>query len=172
MPINSIGACRFDSHSKIKITLKIYLKGSCTKIHILDSNFESIYSKVIKNLPSDQKWFIANISDANVRIKGDFYVGVEWIDPELRLGVDNEKPYFDKSYLGRLGSSGNPKLKENYMIRSFTHKLFEYDVFIAYYQKTGSDFAKHLKTGLGEQGYNAFLDVVDIPKSIQPETTK
>jgi len=48
----------------------------------------------------------------------------------------------------------------------------EHDVFIAYYQQTGSDFAKYLKKGLQENGFNAFLDNTDIPKVIQPKTAE
>lgn len=48
----------------------------------------------------------------------------------------------------------------------------EYDVFLAYYQKTGIDFATYLKRGLGEQGFTAFLDIEDISKLIRPKTSK
>jgi hypothetical protein len=42
-----------------------------------------------------------------------------------------------------------------------------YDVFISYYSKTGQDFARYLKNGLGDFSVNAFLDEEDIPKSIK-----
>ncbi len=43
----------------------------------------------------------------------------------------------------------------------------KYDVFVAYYRRTGSDFATHLKEGLKDLGYSAFLDSYDIPSSVK-----
>lgn len=43
----------------------------------------------------------------------------------------------------------------------------KYDVFIAYYRLTASDFAKHLKKGLTDFNIPAFLDSEDIPKTIE-----
>jgi len=51
-------------------------------------------------------------------------------------------------------------------------EAYEYDVFIAYYRRTGLDFAKHLKNGLTDQRISAFLDIEDIPKSIDRGRTK
>jgi hypothetical protein len=45
--------------------------------------------------------------------------------------------------------------------------IVKYDVFIAYYRRTGSDFATHLKEGLKDLGYSAFLDSYDIPSSVK-----
>lgn len=45
--------------------------------------------------------------------------------------------------------------------------IVKYDVFIAYYRKTGIDFAKDLKKGLKDLEYSAFLDLWDIPRSVK-----
>jgi hypothetical protein len=45
--------------------------------------------------------------------------------------------------------------------------IVKYDVFIAYYRKTGIDFAKDLKEGLKDLEYSAFLDLCDIPRSVK-----
>lgn len=45
--------------------------------------------------------------------------------------------------------------------------IIKYDVFIAYYRRTGLDFARYLKEGLKDLGYSAFLDLYDIPSSVK-----
>lgn len=45
--------------------------------------------------------------------------------------------------------------------------IIKYDVFIAYYRKTGLDFARYLKEGLKDFEYSAFLDLYDIPSSVK-----
>jgi len=45
--------------------------------------------------------------------------------------------------------------------------IVKYDVFIAYYRKTGIDFAKDLKKGLRDLDYSAFLDLYDIPSLVK-----
>ena len=45
-----------------------------------------------------------------------------------------------------------------------------FEVFISYYQKSGTDFAQHLKSGLKDCGITAFRDIDDIPKCITQET--
>jgi len=47
-----------------------------------------------------------------------------------------------------------------------------FDVFIGYYRKTASDFAEHLWAGLNETGYRPFIDVYNIPKTINKETSE
>jgi len=42
-----------------------------------------------------------------------------------------------------------------------------YDIFISYKRKTAEDFVLHLKSVLVEQGFRAFLDLIDIPKEFE-----
>jgi hypothetical protein len=49
-------------------------------------------------------------------------------------------------------------------------ELKNYDVFLSYYSVTGKDFVRYLKKGLKEFEINAFLDEVDIPKTVEKET--
>jgi len=42
-----------------------------------------------------------------------------------------------------------------------------YSVTILYYQKTGNEFANHLKDGLEDVGVRTFLDTRDIPKTVE-----
>jgi hypothetical protein len=42
--------------------------------------------------------------------------------------------------------------------------LKPFDIFICHKKSSGKDFAEHLKAGLEELGYHAFLDSKDIPK--------
>lgn len=49
-------------------------------------------------------------------------------------------------------------------IRYLGAMLKPFDVFICYKKSSGKDFAEHLKAGLDELGYHAFLDSKDIPK--------
>jgi hypothetical protein len=44
--------------------------------------------------------------------------------------------------------------------------LKPFDVFICHKKSSGKDFAEHLKSGLEELGYHAFLDSKDIPKIV------
>jgi hypothetical protein len=44
--------------------------------------------------------------------------------------------------------------------------LKPFDVFICHKKSSGKDFAEHLKSGLEELGYHAFLDSKDIPKLV------
>jgi hypothetical protein len=48
--------------------------------------------------------------------------------------------------------------------------LKPFDVFICHKKSSGKDFAEHLKAGLEELGYHAFLDSKDIPKTTDGKT--
>jgi len=47
-----------------------------------------------------------------------------------------------------------------------------YSVTISYYQRTGSEFANHLKDGLEDVGIKTFLDARDIPKTVESGSDK
>jgi hypothetical protein len=48
--------------------------------------------------------------------------------------------------------------------------LKPFDIFICHKKSSGKDFAEHLKAGLEELGYHAFLDSKDIPKATDGRT--
>ena len=86
---------------------------------MLDTDFNSVFSRVVT--PSSG-WFEVNISNDNVIVDGDFYVGLEWMS-ELSegpwLGVDKGPPHHRESWLGTLGYRDKPaKPDEDYMIRA------------------------------------------------------
>ena len=60
----------------------------------------------------------------------------------------------------RLGNT--VKSESNQLVNG--NRLKPYDVFICHKKSSGKDFADHLKVGLEELGYHAFLDSKDIPK--------
>jgi hypothetical protein len=60
----------------------------------------------------------------------------------------------------RLGNT--VKSESNQLVHG--NSLKPYDVFICHKKSSGKDFADHLKVGLEELGYHAFLDSKDIPK--------
>jgi len=55
---------------------------------------------------------------------------------------------------------------------SFFNNKEKYDIFIAYYRDTASDFAKHLHRGLSKNKYKPFIDIIDIPNTIKKDTDK
>ena len=112
-----VAAVKFSTSQSIKILkLRFYLSGSMNDIiaHILNSNFESIFSL---NIAPASGWFDVNVSSSNVKIKGDFYIALQRPYGEPWLGVDNDPPHNLRSYLGTIGNPGQPKEDEDYMIR-------------------------------------------------------
>lgn len=158
-PIGSIGACKFNISHEMKLSkLKIHMKGTSAKIHVLDSDFESIYSKAVTPLSPHPKWFVENILEVNVVVQREFYVGVEWTDPEFWLSVDSDQPHNMRSYLGRLGSPGKPKPRENYMIRAYAREPFEYDAFICHASEDKESFVRPLAKELRKKGLRVWYD--------------
>ena len=51
-------------------------------------------------------------------------------------------------------------------------KEYDYNVFIAYYQKSGEGFAEHLYEGLKDVGVDAFFDKISIPPDIEKYSDK
>jgi beta-glucanase (GH16 family) len=100
------------------LKLKFYIWGEMynVKVHVLNRQFSSIYSKTVT--PSTG-WFVVDISSDNVYVSEEFYVGWQWLsDNPPWLGVDNTPPHNGRSYLGTIGSPGSPKSDEDYMIRA------------------------------------------------------
>lgn len=117
--IGSIGAVKFTYSSTAKVhKLKFFCEGETARVHVLDSEFNSIFSRdVIPTSSTYAEWFTVDISLDDVFVNGDFYVGIEWTSLTLSLGVDSSSPHHDRSYLGLLSSPGSAKSGEDYMIR-------------------------------------------------------
>lgn len=126
-----IGAVKFDVPPGTQVLkLKFHIWGEMpdTRVHVLDATQNSVYSRVVTPSPG---WFEVDVSDNNVFVNGDFYVGLQWISQSADspwpegpwLGVDTDPPYNQRSYLGPEGNlfhkgSGSPdEQKEDYMIR-------------------------------------------------------
>jgi len=132
--VGCVAAVKFSVNSQVQILkLKYFIWGEILpfRVHILDSNFNSIFSRDVKPSSADPHWFEVDISDANVMVNGDFFVGLEWITlydkwPRPWLGVDNTPPCYGRSYLGTLSSPpASPKEGENYLIRVVVQKAPE-----------------------------------------------
>jgi hypothetical protein len=126
-----IGAVKFDVPPGTQVLgVKFHIWGEMpdTRVHVLDATQTSVYSRVVMPSPG---WFEVDISDDDVFVNEDFYVGLQWISqsPDSPwpngpwLGVDTDLPYNQRSYLGAEGDlfhqgSGTPdQQKEDYMIR-------------------------------------------------------
>lgn len=121
-----VAAVKFSSGSGLGVIQVLKLRFYCwgnisnVKVHVLDKNFNSIYSRLVlaNRIILNGDWFDVDISANNIILNGDFYVAWEWPSGGRPwLGVDNTPPHNMHSYLGTLGSSGIPNEKENYMIR-------------------------------------------------------
>lgn len=156
--IESIGANRFyvDNERKIN-TLNFFIHGEEALLHILDENFQSIYSRPITPLlhPS---WIIENVYELSIRVSGYFFIGVEWLNDHFLLGVDNTPPYANNSYLGRIGNPGLPRDNENYMIRVSTCESYEYDVFISHASEDKELFVRPLADTLLDRSVRVWYD--------------
>jgi len=125
--LNCVAAVKFSVHSQVQVLkLRYYIFGEIIRfrVHVLDSGFNSIYSKDVTPSLTSPHWFEVDVSDADIRVSGDFFVGLEWISTRSEsgqtgpwLGVDTTPPHHKRSYLGRLGHPGSPKEGEDYMIR-------------------------------------------------------
>lgn len=130
---NSVAAVRFSISSEIQLLMLEYWisargkeKMNKVNVHVLDATFRSVYFREVTPSPG---WFVVDISDANVVVSGDFYVGFQWTnDGPPYLGVDRTPPYNRRSYLGSIGSPGMPKENENYMIRVFASAPFDFSL--------------------------------------------
>ncbi|HID18720.1 TPA: hypothetical protein EYP27_04175 [Candidatus Bathyarchaeota archaeon] len=81
--INCVAAVKFSVPSQMRVLkLKYYIWGEITRIrvHVLDSNARSIYSKEVLPSSSSPHWLEVDLSDANVIVNGEFFVGFEWIE--------------------------------------------------------------------------------------------
>ena len=124
-----LGAVRLSVSSRMQVLkLKFHVWGDMknVRVHALDANFESLYSRVV--MPSSG-WFEVDISGNNVFVSGDFYVGWQWISESPSgpwLGVDNSPPHHQRSYLGTPGARGqSAPSNEDYMIRAVVRTVAE-----------------------------------------------
>jgi len=157
-PLGSIGAKKYKVENQKKIhTIQLFIHGEKTKIHILDRYFHSIYYQEIQPM-KDPSWFVEDVSRNRILVDGEFFIGVEWINENFLLGVDKTGPFFNNSYLGRIGNPGLPKKNENYMIRVSVCEPFEYDAFICHASEDKEDFVKPLAEALIEEGLKIWYD--------------
>jgi hypothetical protein len=128
--VGCIAAVKFSVNSSVQILkLRYFIWGETLpfRVHVLDSNFSSIFSQDVQPSSADPHWFEVDISGENVIVNGDFFVGLEWRKlydewPRPWLGADKTSPC-KRSYLGSLSSPPvSPKEGENYLIRVVVQK--------------------------------------------------
>jgi PKD repeat protein len=128
--VGCIAAVKFSVNSSVQILkLRYFIWGETLpfRVHVLDSNFSSIFSQDVQPSSADPHWFEVDISGENVIVNGDFFVGLEWRKlydewPRPWLGADKTSPC-KRSYLGSLFSPPvSPKEGENYLIRVVVQK--------------------------------------------------
>jgi len=119
---NAIAANKFSVSSRYKVMkVSFYILGGSNDVivHVLDHNFNSIFSKEVRT-PSQDGWFTIDISDSDIIVDGEFYVGwqFKYAAPPW-LGVDSSPPHHKSSVIGWEGSiwSDYPKDDEDYLIR-------------------------------------------------------
>ena len=144
-----IAAVRFSAHSLESVQvlkLRYYVWGEMKsiRVHVLDLNQRSIYSRVVTPTSG---WYSVDISGDSVLVDGDFYVGWQWISESPNgpwLGFDKDPPYNKRSYLGSEGNlyfkgTGSPSEQtEDYMIRAVVQFPLQRFTFQAV--DLGSDF--------------------------------
>jgi hypothetical protein len=118
-----VAAVKFNVAERTQVLrLRFGVRGeeNAIKVHVLDANFNSIYSQQV--MPRTG-WLDVDISRANVYVTGDFYVGFQWLIESPNgpwLGDDNSSPVQQRSYLGTPGSRPGlaPNANEHYLIRA------------------------------------------------------
>jgi PGF-CTERM protein len=125
----TVGATKFTVSSMVHILkLKFHISGAMkpVRIHVLDANFNSIFSREVT--PS-LGWYEVDISDANLFERGDFFVGWQWISecPDGPwIDVDKTPAHHQRSYLGSPGQEPTPALPdEDYLIRAIVYSAEE-----------------------------------------------
>ena len=121
--VGCIAAVRFSVNSSVQILkLRYFISGETLlfRVHVLNSDFTPIFSRDVRASSEDPHWFEVDISDANVVVNGDFFVGLEWrtpydSGPRPWLGAETKSPY-RRSYLGSFPYPA-PIYKDNYLIR-------------------------------------------------------
>lgn len=112
-----IASVRFTVSSEVRILrLRFYLWGDriAARAQVLDASFRSIFSKQFTPSTTDAHWEEINISAADVRVTGDFYVGFQWLTAGLPwLGAEKTPPIAGRSYIGT-----EQDAKDDFMIRA------------------------------------------------------
>lgn len=126
---NVIGAVKYHTSSRAQVVkLRFFVSGGneSVRVHVLNANQLSIFSKTVNFSPSSGSWAEVDMLNNYVFVYGDFYIGLQWIYQSPNnpwLFVDTQAPYNKRSYLGVEGSlyhkgSGNEnEQKEDYLIR-------------------------------------------------------
>jgi hypothetical protein len=125
--VGCIAAVKFSVNSPVQILMiRYFMVGGELpyRIHVLDSNFNSIFLQNMQP-PVHEGWYRVDIPPANIVVNGDFFVGVEWIEPRGRgpwLGADIDSPPRGRSYVGNLSSPPVLAGDQNFLIRVVVQK--------------------------------------------------
>ena len=113
----AVGAVKFTVSNQVQVLkLKFYNWGESRdmNVYVLDANLNVKFSDKVTFY---EGWFEVDIENYDVFVNGAFYVVAEWISDRPWIGVDNDPPHHQRSYLGNINSLIPAGDTEDFMIR-------------------------------------------------------